>query len=477
MNRSLSTKFITTITPIFIVVFVTCIIAETFHTYEKSRAEITQRLDTLAASQSIILAETIATKNLNQLSLMLASIISEPNLVGIAIHDVDGNVMDSFGEMESDDAALVKSITVNFTDGDEVRRVGTMKLVMTDEYALQEIKTELFLHILLGLALLAAALFASIFAYRRIVGRPLDKMLSAINETKGGALGRVVWDSNDEIGRLISSYNDMQSRLDSYANELKAIQDQLEQRVRERTHALVMARENAEEASRVKSKFLSSMSHEFRTPMNAILGFTQILQMSAEVRNSPGLQDRLGKIEDSARSLMTLLDDIMDFAQLENATGDMNIEKISPHLAILDAVALIRPLAESRRVTLHTEGVKHEAGTIEADRNQLGKALFNLLSNAVKYNRDGGSVTVDVAPDGGDLRISIRDTGYGIPTDRFQNIFEPFNRVGREAGAIEGSGIGLTITQHIVECMNGRIDFESVEDQGSTFHVTFPLAA
>ncbi|WNJ99209.1 ATP-binding protein [Thalassospiraceae bacterium LMO-JJ14] len=477
MNRSLSTKFITTITPIFIAVFVTCIIVETFHTYEKSRAEIAQRLDTLAASQSIILAETIANKNINQLSLMLASIISEPNLVGIAIHDTDGNVMDSFGELDSDDAALVKTITVNFTDGAEVRRVGTMKLVMTDRYALQKIKTQLFFHILLGLALLAAALFASIFAYRRTVGRPLDKLMSSINETKGGTLGRVDWESNDEIGRLINSYNDMQSRLDSYANELKAIHDQLEQRVKERTHALVLARENAEDASRVKSKFLSSMSHEFRTPMNAILGFTQILQMSAEVRNSPNLQDRLGKIEDSARNLMTLLDDIMVFAQLETATGDMNIEEISPHLAIMDAVALIQPLAESRRVTLDTGGVNSEAGTVKADRNQLGKALFNLLSNAVKYNRAGGSVTVDVTPDGNDLRISISDTGYGIPSDRLQNIFEPFNRVGREAGTIEGSGIGLTITQYIVERMSGRIEFESVEDQGSTFHVTFPLAA
>jgi len=475
LSRSLSAKFIATLTPIFVAVFLTCVVVETLHSYEKARQGLTRKLDTLAASQSIILAESIASNDANQLSLMLASIISEPDLIGIAVYGAEGEVMDSFGVLDTPDTALVKSISVNFTEGDEVRRVGTLKLVMTERNVIQAIHTQLLNHLLLGLALLAAALFASIFAHRRTVVKPLGKLLSAIQESHGGSHGRVAWESEDEIGRLIGSYNDMQNRLDSYERELKDIQGQLEQRVVERTRDLITAREAAEQASRVKSKFLSSMSHEFRTPMNAILGFTQILKMAPQLRADERLFDRLEKIEESSLSLMALLDDIMTFSQLESGGDELIIEDICPLAAALDAVTLVAPLAESRRVSINVEDI--DVGAVRADAQMLRKALFNLLSNAVKYNHSGGSVRVSIEQDSGGTEIAIADTGQGIPASQFENVFEPFNRIGREAGAIGGGGIGLTITQQIIESMGGKIDFESIEGQGSTFRVIFATPA
>ncbi|MEQ8318694.1 MAG: HAMP domain-containing sensor histidine kinase [Rhodospirillales bacterium] len=476
LSKSLSAKFIATITPIFFVVFVSCIILETLHSYEKARDRITQRLDTLAASQSIILAETIAAKNINQLSLMLASIISEPNLIGIAIHDAEGKELDSFGKLDGEDAAFAKSINVNYTVGTDVRRVGTLKLVMTDQYAIQEIKTQLYHHILLGIALLVAALFAAVFSYRIIVVRPLDKMLSAIHETRDGKFGLVAWESEDEIGRLITAYNDMQSRLDAYEHELKGIQEQLEQRVEERTRDLVQARHKAEGANRVKTKFLSSMSHEFRTPMNAILGFTQILQMSPEAKNDPRTLDRLEKIEESAKNLMTLLDDIMAFTQLDRLDEDLVIEPVSPLQAVREAVTLIGPLADSRQISIRIAD-EADLPPVMGDLMLLTRALLFLLSNAVKYNRTGGTVDIELSRAEGRTRISVSDSGFGIPDDQKENVYEPFNRVGREAGPIQGSGIGLTITRRIIETMGGEIDFDSTEGLGSVFRITLPTAA
>lgn len=476
LSRSLSLKFIVTVTPIFLAVFLICLLIETIHSYEKARAGIVSRLNTVAASQSIILAEPIAKRNIDQLSLMLASIISEPNLIGILVCDNEDVILDSFGASESKDPELMKEIAVNYSEGEVVRRVGTLKLIMTDRHVREEIRGRLIEHMILGIALLAAALGASVFAHRRTVVKPLGKLLSAINESRGNALEKVDWQSEDEIGRLIQSYNKMQERLERYEHELRASQEQLEQRVEQRTHDLEHARENAVEANRVKSKFLSSMSHEFRTPMNAILGFTQILMMSPEIAGNPRIKDRLDKIDESARNLMSLLDQIMEFSQLESADDTLHMESVDTKTLIKETVSLAAPLAESRNVKITVDKGVADAGALRADIFKLRKALFHVLSNAVKYNKPDGEVDVIAVVRDGYVCISVTDTGQGIPAAQFANVFEPFNRLGREAGSIDGSGIGLTIAQRVIENMSGRIDFDSIEGQGSTFRIWLPVA-
>lgn len=477
LSGSLNAKFIVTVTPIFLAVFLTCIVIETWHSYEKSRAEIVERLKTLAASQSIILAEAVADRDPDQLSLMLASIISEPNLIGIAVHDTDGNVLDSFGTLDSPDADLVKTISVNYSESSGVHRVGTLKLVMTDRHLRNHIRIQLIEHTILGIVLLIAALSASIYAHRKTVTKPLGKLVSAINESRGDALEKVDWQSDDEIGRLIAAYNDMQERLAGYERELRASQQLLEQRVEERTQDLERAREAAVEANRVKSKFLSSMSHEFRTPMNAILGFTQVLQMSPDLDGHPRLKDRLGKIEESSQNLMALLDEIMEFARIESAADDLHLEDVDPHTLIEETVAMVAPLAEARHIAITVRDDSKHAGPARADAFKLRRALFHVLSNAVKYNIPGGSVTIGCRRDGDHVRFEVTDTGSGIPPHLAGEIFEPFNRLGREAGNIGGSGIGLTLTQRIVESMAGDISFESEEGTGTIFTIRIPAAS
>lgn len=476
MSSSLSAKFIATVTPIFICVFILFVGIYEWSGYEKSRRELLQHLDTMAASQSIILAESIASKDAGQLSVLLASIISDPDLVGVEVHDADGHMLDSFGSNESADAEFVKTISVNFGDADGARQVGTLTLRMTDRNLKTAVREHLIDDAILAAALLISGLFGAAYAHRRIVGRPLDKLLVAINETHGGRRGHVDWNSNDEIGKVIKSFNEMQRRLDANERDLKGAYSQLEQRVEERTRDLVAARELAEQGSRVKSKFLASMSHEFRTPMNAVIGFTQILQMAPEIRDHPRLVARLEQITNSAKGLLALLDAIMNFAQIESAETGFIIEIVEPFRVIRDAVALIKPLAESRKVTIQVQERGTETFLLKADPLKLQAALLNLFSNAVKYNRPEGAVSVDVVRNGPSVEIAISDTGYGIPADQFENIYEPFNRLGREAGAIEGSGLGLTATQRIIERMDGNIEFESVEGEGTTFRISLPAA-
>lgn len=477
MPSSLSAKFVATVTPIFLIVFFVLVGIYEWTGYKKSHRELVQRLDTLAASQSIILAQSIADRNTDQLSLLLASIISDRDLVGVEVIDESGKTLDRFGDMRVGDGDLSKSITVNFADGDGVRPVGKLMLVMTERYIVEELREHLIDDFLLAIALLMTGLFGAVFAHRRIVTRPLDRLLSAIRETDGASRGRVDWDSNDEIGHLIRSYNQMQARLGNYEQDLKAAREQLEQRVEERTHALEVARENAVDANRVKSKFMASMSHEFRTPMNAILGFTQVLQMSPEAASNARMRDRLSKIESSAKSLMGLISEIMEFARLESATGELHLESIEPAAVIDEAVALVAPLAESRNVTITPVSGAADADRILADPYKLRKALYHLLSNAIKYNHPDGRVDISVSRADERVCISVTDTGQGIPADQLENIYEPFSRLGREAGPVDGSGIGLTVTRQVIEAMDGEIGCESIEGTGTTFHVSFPVAS
>ncbi len=474
MKSSLSVKFIALITPILLGVFGIFVALHEWHNYANAREDLRLRMNMMAASQSIILAESVANKDIDRLSLQLATVISDPDLVGVVVLDAENRILDEFGDISDGDADLVTEVPINYSDGDGVRVVGTLCLVMTDRNLLADVRAHMITNGLLVLALLVAAILTAILTHRRTVLRPLDRLLAAIESTARGPRDRVDWQSDDEIGRLIRSYNEMQERLEGYERELRTSAEQLEQRVEERTHDLERARESAVEANRVKSKFLSSMSHEFRTPMNAILGFTQVLQMAPELAGNPRLKDRLIKIQESAQNLMALLDQIMDFSQLESADDELHLEPVDPATVIREAVTLVAPLAESRHVTVEIDDNIPVDARIDADTFKLRKALFHLLSNAIKYNRPGGRVDVAVARGNGRVCIAVADTGQGIPAAQFQRIFEPFNRLGREAGSIDGSGIGLTLTRRIVENMSGEIDFESVEGEGSVFRLWFP---
>ena len=230
---------------------------------------------------------------------------------------------------------------------------------------------------------------------------------------------------------------------------------------------LQRARDEAEQANRAKSEFLSRMSHELRTPLNAILGFGQLLEMEELDQEQ---RESVAQILKGGRHLLGLINEVLDIARIEAGRVSLSIEPVAVKEVVGECLDLVRPLASERRVTLEVDAPGGEDGYCMADRQRLKQVLLNLLSNAVKYNRPGGSATVrwSDAPDDR-LRMEVSDQGAGIPPEKLERIFVPFDRLGAEQTGVEGTGLGLALSKRLMEAMGGTLRVESVLGVGSTF--------
>lgn len=233
---------------------------------------------------------------------------------------------------------------------------------------------------------------------------------------------------------------------------------------------LVRAKEAAEQASHAKSEFLSSMSHELRTPMNAILGFAQILGMDPSIGDKQAGYVR--EILGAGRHLLALINDVLNLAKLESGSVTVTVEAVALDALIGECLNLIQPLAQ--RYDLHLTRALSPGLTVLGDRVRLEQVLLNLLSNAVKYNRPGGEVRVRAARAEQTVRIEVEDTGKGIAPEHLSQLFKPFCRLDAEGQAIEGTGIGLSISKRLVEMMGGSMGVNSQPGKGSVFWLELP---
>jgi signal transduction histidine kinase len=233
------------------------------------------------------------------------------------------------------------------------------------------------------------------------------------------------------------------------------------------------ARAEADRANRAKSQFLSRMSHELRTPLNAILGFAQLLDLDSITNEQ---RDSTRQILQAGRHLLELINEILDIARIEEGRLDLTLEPVPLAEVVEEATKLVAPLADERGIALRTDEPGWP-GHVLADRQRLTQVLLNLLSNAIKYNRDGGSVAVSYDLAAGDrATVRVRDTGPGIPRTMMGRLFEPFERLGAEQLAVEGTGLGLALSRRLVELMGGTIAVASTPGEGSTFEVTLAAA-
>ncbi len=244
-------------------------------------------------------------------------------------------------------------------------------------------------------------------------------------------------------------------------------------RVESELHQAIAA---AEKANHAKSDFLSNMSHELRTPLNAILGFAQLVESGSPVP-TPGQKRNIEQILKAGWYLLELINEILDLALIESGRLTLSAEPVSLNEVLLECRGMIEPQAHKRGISLSFPSFDRPC-FVQADRTRVKQVLINLLFNAVKYNRPSGSVVVECTPGAAQsVRISVRDSGAGLAREQLEQLFQPFNRLGKESSGEEGTGIGLVMTKKLVELMDGAIGADSIEGTGSVFWVEFARAS
>lgn len=234
------------------------------------------------------------------------------------------------------------------------------------------------------------------------------------------------------------------------------------------------ARRAAEAANLAKTQFLAVMSHELRTPLNAIAGYAELMRMGIRGPVTPEQQEDLDRIKRSQRNLLSLINDVLNYAKLEAGHIDFDTRDIRVHEFLADIEALVTPQLQGKGLSYEYD--ECDGGlAVKADAEKMRQIMLNLLSNAIKFTPAGGKVSIECGVDGDTVRIRIRDTGVGIPPDKLSAIFEPFIQLDRKLTSVhEGTGLGLAISRDLARAMSGELTAESTPGEGSAFTLELP---
>lgn len=298
----------------------------------------------------------------------------------------------------------------------------------------------------------------------------------------------------NELAQLTQSFNEMMQLIYTKNQSLTKLKDNLQIEVDKQTLALtntnqqllneiqvkneiqeqlIISKKQAEKSSESKSEFLARMSHELRTPMNAILGFGQVLEV---VEKDPKKLDQIKTIIRAGEHLLLLINEVLDIVNVDSGHMILSLEEIKLSRMFDECMIMTKPLAEQKNITLKV--TRNDDLWVKADNLRLIQVITNLLSNAIKYNHHDSVIKIEAeAIKNNNIKISIIDTGFGIEKEEQHLIFDPFQRMHSKIMKIEGIGIGLTITKKLIGLMNGKINFVSEPNKGSTFWIELPQGA
>lgn len=431
----------------------------------------------MTASQTIILADSVARGDQVQITLTLAVALADTDFVAAAVHDSAGRELASFGASTADtdpDLRIVQPINYATRSGFET--VGRLTTVTSDERLWAGFYRRA--SVMVGLLVLVSAvlILGVHIALRASVIRPVRQLIAAIERAESdGARQEVTWRSFDEIGTVIGAFNSLQRHRDRYEIELTEARRTLENRVRARTLELQAAHDQANAANHAKSRFLANVSHELRTPLNAILGFADLISNERfGPLNDPRYKEYAQFIARSGQHLLILINDILDLSKAEAGQLELHEELIDLASVTEDAVRMVRQRAETGQILIDITRMS-SAPVLRADRRMMVQILVNLASNAVKFTPAGGQVDVAWMWMEGGVGLSVSDTGIGIPPEDVPNLMEPFTqRDGDLARGYEGTGLGLPLTKHLTELHGGWLKIETAKPVGTIVVVFLP---
>ncbi len=442
-----------------------------FNEYHERRYAIEERAGMIGGVLAANVMSAVLFSDASDASKTLHSLINVPDIRAARIMTSVGNTLATYTtsrhEFSPPDWAMPARFEIRVPIMSENAKIGTLFLVVSNASLWQALRTNAQRTTVL-MALLMLLALAAASKVGRYITDPIEilaKTARHISSTRNYQL-RVTNYADDELGHLIDDFNTM-------LEEIELRDTQLETNIEQRTVQLRQAKEQAETANRAKSEFLSRMSHELRTPLNSILGFSQV--MAGDPALDEDHRDSTNEIFKAGRHLLELVNEVLDLAKIESGRLQLSMETVPLEDVVMECFALIEPLAIKRNLNIERPNMSHMA--VRADRIRLKEALLNLISNAVKYNRDHGHIRLSIESRlEHRLRIVVSDSGHGIPEDKLDDIFLPFNRLNAEFSDIEGTGIGLTITRRLIETMGGTVGVHSVVDKGSSFWIELPAS-
>jgi len=348
-------------------------------------------------------------------------------------------------------------------------------VIQIDTSEVRSFQIDIFLrNLIVGLGYGFAFAIILSLTLRRLL-KPMNELTSVMEETTDGAYKSTEIDpeASLEVVKIADVYNQMISNLAERDQKLRGQKDLLETEVALRTSELVQARDTALEANRHKSEFLANITHELRTPLQSILGYSEVVKEVLEDEGVLNCDQDIDKITHNADHLLSLINSILDISKIEAGKMEISNHKINIKSLLNRAIDTVAPLIEKNNNVLKIITDDHDSEFL-VDEKKLFQILLNLLSNAAKFTHEG-TITLSATINEQQLLIQVKDTGIGISPEQQEIIFEPFRQIdGSETRQFLGTGLGLSITMHFTELLGGKIKLDSETGKGSCFSVIIP---
>lgn len=455
--------------------------------YINDQEALLDRIEELANTQSTVLAASLWHLDHNSIKLILQAIVADQDIIGVLVVDEFDKALDAVGttsqDIETGGVQYVESTPIVFRSNNEERQIGTLSIFFSDGNLRTALWRNLVIELAFATILLISALIIAQFANWQIIVAPIRRLADAVDNPRRGTTRVMVdWDTKDEIGSLIHAFNEMQAREQEFESELRAARDRLDLRVQERTAELRRAMEQAESANRAKSDFLASMSHEFRTPLNAISGISEMLLYVPSLREkTEKLEEYLNDIQSSSQHLTSLVDDVLDLARIETGKGQIAAQNFDAEATVRETISSFAGTINKTKAVVAVQCDTADT-VIHADPRSLRQVLLNLVGNSLKYGGTGVEITIRLHRPSADdmLVISVCDNGPGINPDLLDAVGQPFIHAhspytkNSDMEGLYGAGLGLSIVCQLMEQNGGSINISSDSETGTQIDTRWP---